>query len=43
MVSEFGDETLGQDSKGGMQDLLGAFSSQESFDERSARIREKHG
>jgi len=43
MASQFGDGTLGQDSKGGMQDLLGAFSSQRPFDARSARIREKHG
>ena len=33
----------GQNASGSMEDLLGAFSTKAAFDERSSRIREKHG
>ena len=38
-----GDEAVGQESKDSMQDLLGVFSPQRPFDQRSAQIRAKHG
>ena len=42
MPSQLGDNSLEQGSTGSMEDLLGAFSAQKPFDERSARIRRKH-
>jgi hypothetical protein len=42
-ASQFKDEMVGPKAKGGMHDLLGVFSAKAPFDERSSRIREKHG
>lgn len=42
-VAQSSEKVSGEGSGDNMQDLLGVFSYQAPFDERSARIREKHG
>jgi hypothetical protein len=41
--SQFGKERVGQNAQNDMTDLLGVFSAKAPFDEKSSRIREKHG
>lgn len=43
IASQRGEEMAGQNTENSMHDLLGAFSAKTPFDERSSRIREKHG